>query len=139
MGGSATLVPSAAILSTWSDRDYRRAEGVQLETLEHLQRLIVRTYQHAYEIFVRRGAAGEVLVRGGHFFQEFTEAKLTGSSRGGGVLKQFGIYVGLRIEFHVHGETLLTAPVFSISLCPTDLAEAPAKSDAAAVRLRARS
>ena len=81
-----------------------------------MQRIIVRTYQHAYEIFVRRGAVGDVLVRGGRFFQEFTEAKLVGSSLGGGFLKQFGIYVGLRLEFNVDGETILTAPIFSISI-----------------------
>ena len=82
-----------------------------------MQRVIVRTYQQAYEMFIRSGATGDVLVRGGRFFQEFTEAKLTGSSLGGGFLKQFGIYVGLRLEFNVDGETLVTAPIFSISVC----------------------
>ena len=87
-----------------------------------MQRLVIRTYQHAYEIFVRSGPAGEVLVRGGRFFQDFTEAKLVGSSLGGGFLKQFGVYVGLRLEFNVNGETMLTAPVFSISVCPMAIA-----------------
>jgi hypothetical protein len=115
------LYPSAAILSTWSERDWRRADGIQLERLEHMQRIIVRTYQHAYEIFVCRGGTGEVLVRGGRFFQEFTEARLVGSSLGGGFLKQFGIYVGLRLEFNIDGETILTAPIFSISISPMEL------------------
>lgn len=87
-----------------------------------MQRIVVRTYQHAYEIIVRSGASGDVLVRGGHFFQAFTEGKLAGSSLGGGFLKQFGIYVGLRIEFNLDGETMLTAPIFSISICPMELA-----------------
>ena len=86
-----------------------------------MQRIVVRTYQHAYEIFVRCGATGDVLVRGGHFLQEFTEAKLVGSSLGGGFLKQFGIYVGLRLELNVDGETILTSPIFGISLCPMEL------------------
>lgn len=114
MSGRAPLYPSASILSTWAERDWRRADGVQLERLEHMQRLVVRTYRHAYEIFVRSGSAGDVLVRGGRFFQEFTEAKIVGSSLGGGFLKQFGIYVGLRVEFNADGETIVTAPVFSI-------------------------
>lgn len=63
-----------------------------------------------------------MLIRGGRFFQTFTEAKLVGSSLGGGFLKQFGIYVGLRLKLHVDGETIVTAPVFSISICPMDLA-----------------
>ena len=122
MSVTASLYPSVSILSTWSDRDWRRSDGVQLDRLEHMQRVVVRTYQHAYEIFVRCGAAGDVLVRGGRFFQEFTEAKVVGSSLGGGFLKQFGIYVGLRLEFNVDGETMVTAPIFSISICPLKLA-----------------
>jgi len=121
MSSSAWLYPSASILTTWSERDWRRADGVQLERLEHMQRLVIRTYQHTYEMFVRCGPTGDVLVRGGRFFQEFTEAKLVGSSLGGGFLKQLGIYVGLRVELNVNGETVLTAPIFSISICPTEL------------------
>jgi len=37
-------------------------------------------------------------------------------------LKQFGIYVGLRIEFNVEGETVLTTPIFSISICSMEFA-----------------
>ena len=115
----APLYPTAAILSTWSDQNWQHADGVQLDRLERMQRLIVRTYQHAYEIFVRCGASGDVLVRGGRMFQDFTEATLVGSSMGGGFLKQFGVYVGLRVEFNIDGETVLTAPIFSVSICPT--------------------
>jgi len=122
MGSAALSYPAAAILATWSQRDWRHADGIQLERLEHMQRVVVRTYEHAYEIFVCRGAVGDVLVRGGRFFQEFTEARLLGSSLGGGFLKQFGVYVGLRVEFNVDGETILTAPIFSISICPMTIA-----------------
>jgi hypothetical protein len=116
------LYPTSAILSTWSERDWRSAEGVQLETLDQMQRLMVRTYQHAYEIFVRVGATGDVLVRGGRVFQKFTEARILGSSLGGGFLKQRGIYVGLRLEFYLDGETIVTAPILSISVCPAEVA-----------------
>ncbi|RPI49424.1 MAG: hypothetical protein EHM55_23765 [Acidobacteria bacterium] len=121
MGSGLSFYPTASILSTWADRDWREAEGVQLDTLEHMQRLVVGTYEHAYEIFVRNGTTGDVLVRGGRLFQSFTEAKLTGSSLGGGFLKQYGVYVGLRVEFNVDGETLVTAPIFSISICPLEV------------------
>jgi len=97
MSGAASLYPVESVLSTWSERDWRQHEGVQLDNLLPMQRVVLRTYQHAYEIFVRCGATGEVFVRGGRLFQDFTAAKLTGSSLGGGFLKQFGIYVGLRI------------------------------------------
>jgi hypothetical protein len=122
------MYPSASILSTWSERDWRRADGLQLDTLEPMQRVVIRTFQHAYEIFIRNGSTGEVFVRGGRFFQEFTEAKITGSSLGGGFLKQYGIYVGLRVEFNVDGETLVTAPIFGISICDRSDVSAPVRA-----------
>lgn len=86
-----------------------------------MQRVIVRTYNNVYEMFVRDSSPGSVLVRGGRFFQAFTEAHLAGSSLGGSFLKQYGIYVGLRLEFNVDGETIITSPILSISLCPLSL------------------
>ena len=116
MSSGAALYPSVSLLTTWSEHDWRRADGIQLQRLEHMQRVVVRTHQHASEMFVRCGATGDVLVRGGRFFQEFTEATLIGSSLGGGFLKQFGIYVGLRLELNIDGETIVTAPIFSIAI-----------------------
>ena len=49
-------------------------------------------------------------------------AMSSGGSLGGGFLKQFGIYVGLRLELTIDGETIVTAPVFGISICPMELA-----------------
>jgi hypothetical protein len=121
VAGSLSLYPSAALLSSWSERDWSRADGVQVETLEHMQRLIVRTHNSVYEIFVRGSAPGDVLVRGGRFFQDFTDAHLTGSSLGSGFLKQYGIYVGLQLEFNVDGETIITSPILSISISPLSL------------------
>ena len=128
MSSTTSLYPSPTILSNWAERDWRRADGVQLDTLAHTQRLVVRTYQQAYEIFVLNGATGKVLVRGGRFFQEFTEATITGSSLGGAFLKQFGVYVGLRLEFNAGGETLLTAPIFSISIANDESSERSASA-----------
>ena len=119
------LYPSTSVLSNWVERDWQRSEGVQIQNLPPMQRIVLRTHQHAYEIFVRSGATGEVVVRGGQFFQEFTEARLTGSALGGGFLKQYGIYVGMRVEFNINGETLVTAPVFSLSIESVDSRPTP--------------
>lgn len=93
-----------------------------------MQRLVLRTYHHQYEIFVRSGACGDVLVRGGHFFQEFTGATHVGSWLGAGFIKRFGIYVGLRAEFNISGETVMTAPVVSISTSADADASATARA-----------
>jgi hypothetical protein len=101
MSGSAAMCPSMAILSHWSDQDWDRADGIQVETRDALDRL---------------------LVRGGRFFQEFTDVHLAGSSLGGSFLKLTGIYVGLRMELFLNGETIITSPVTAISVCPLDTA-----------------
>ena len=51
-----------------------------------------------------------------------TEAKLVGSSLGGGFLKRFGVYVGLRLELNIDGETIVTAPIFSVAISPMPIA-----------------
>src|ERR1700730_4450587 len=88
MNSSPTRVPAAAILSNWTDHNWQTCEGVQLETLEGMDRLLVRTWNSLYEIIVQTERSGDVLVRGGRFFQEFTRAHLAGSSLGGSFLKQ---------------------------------------------------
>ena len=59
-------------------------------------------------------------MRGGRFFQEFTRVHIAGSSLGGSFLKQLGIYVGLRMELFVDGETILSSPVTAISVRPLE-------------------
>jgi hypothetical protein len=74
-------------------------------------------------MFVTHPWEGGVLIRGGRFFQKFTEARLVGSTLGGSFLKQRGIYVGMRLEINVGGETILTSPVFSLSVSSGDLTD----------------
>jgi hypothetical protein len=119
MNASAQMVPSTAILTNWVEHNWDRCDGVQVETLNGMDRVLVRTFNSTYEIIVGAGR-GNVLVRGGRFFQEFTRAHLAGSSLGGSFLKQLGIYVGLRMEIVVDGETILTSPVTAISVCPLE-------------------
>ena len=118
MSGTARMCPATAILSTWSEHDWDRADGVQMETREDLDRLLIRTYNSVYEVIVQSGVKGEVLVRGGRFFPVFTKVQLAGSSLGGSFLKRRGIYVGLRMEFFSDGETIITSPVTAIAVSP---------------------
>jgi len=91
------LFPRAAILDAWSGAEWDN--GVQIDQLEDLTTLAVRTQNSLYEITVLNGHTGEVMVRGGKFFPERTALRLEGSTFGGSILKRRGIYVGLRIEF----------------------------------------
>jgi|ERR1700686_11357 len=91
-----TSFPRGAILDAWSDGEWD--QGVQINQMEELATLAVRTRNTVYEITFLNGRTGEVLVRGGEFFPERTAVRLEGSSFGGSILKWRGIYVGLRME-----------------------------------------
>jgi hypothetical protein len=109
-----TIVPAAAILSTWHAHDWRN--GVSVNQLNALDRVTVRTRHSRYEIIVSSPSSGDVLVRGGEFFPEFTPARLAGSTLGGSFLKVRSIHVGFRLEFSLGQQFVLTSPVQSISV-----------------------
>ncbi len=89
-------VPRGAMLDAWSEHAWDN--GVQIDQLEELETLAVRTKNSLYEITVLDGRRGEVLVRGGQFFPERTPVQLAGSTLGGMFLKRHGIYVGMKME-----------------------------------------
>jgi len=105
---------ASALLDTWSSHNW--TEGVQLETIEDMEKLTVRTENSNYEITVISGRTGEVLIRGGRFFPEFTPARLAGSSLGGSFLKLRGIYVGFRLEVHFDKRLIITSRVREIAV-----------------------
>ena len=92
-----SLVPRAAMLDAWSEGDW--TQGVQIDQMAELETLAVRTAYSVYEITILNGRTGEVLVRGGNYFPEWTPTLLSGSTLGGTLLKRRGIYVGLKMEF----------------------------------------
>ena len=104
--------PAVANLDAWSSHEW--THGLQIDTLPDLETLAVRTRNNTYEISVISHATGEVLVRGGLFFPEYTRAHLAGSSLGGSFLKRHGIYVGFRMELQREAETIVTTEVRSI-------------------------
>ena len=105
---------TGAVLDTWASHDW--TEGVQLEQFEDLESLAVRTENSVYELTVLSRRTGEVLVRGGRFFPEWTRASLAGSSLGGSFLKLGGIYVGFSMELHHLRRRIITSPVRAIGL-----------------------
>jgi hypothetical protein len=106
--------PAGALLDTWTQHDW--SEGLQLDGLQELESLAVRTQNSTYEITVLSSETGEVLVRGGRFFPVFTPARLAGASLSGSVLKLRGIYVGFSMEIHSDTGPVVTSQVQSIGL-----------------------
>ena len=88
--------------------------GVQLDGLEPLQVLRVRTRNSTYDLVLAGDRPGELLVRGGRFFPHWTRVQLAGASLGRGCLKRHGIYAGFRMELYWGGRHVITSPVHSI-------------------------
>jgi hypothetical protein len=106
-------VPRAIALGAWSA--YPWESGLQIERLQPLDEIVVHTKNSRYEITLLAPQCGEVLVRGGSFFPEFTRARLAGATLGGSFLKQYGIYVGFRLEIVARGRPVITTPVQSVA------------------------
>ena len=110
----STWHPGGGILDRWSSRNWDN--GLQIEALEDLDSIAVKTRNTVYEITVLSRFTGEVLVRGGRFFPERTPARLAGSSLGGSFLKMGGVYPGFSIEFQEGTRRIITSPVQSVAL-----------------------
>src|SRR5437870_13603932 len=105
---------ASALLDTWSAHDW--TEGVQLESVQDMDTVTVSTENSTYEITVICGRTGEILIRGGRFFPEFTAARLAGSSLGGSFLKLRGVYIGFNLEIHFDQRMIITSRVRKISI-----------------------
>ena len=101
-----------ALLDAWSGHHWQ--DGIQVEQLSDLSKLTVLTENSSYEITIICGPTGEILIRGGRFFPEFTAARLAGSSLGGSFLKVRGIYVGFSMEIHDSERSIVTSRVRAI-------------------------
>lgn len=105
---------AGSLLDTWSSHPW--TGGVQLETLEDMDAFSVNTENSTYEITVISGKTGDILIRGGRFFPEFTPAKLAGSSLGGCFLKLRGVYTGFNLEIHFDQKMIVTSRVRQIAV-----------------------
>jgi len=113
-----STVPAAALLSSWNSYSWK--EGVCLDRLAALDRVTVLTRNSLYEIVVVGPGTGEVLVRGGAFFPEFTSARLAGCTLGGSFLKLRSIHTGFHMEFSLTSGVIVTSPVGTIALSGSD-------------------
>ena len=110
----ATECRAAAQLDFWTQRKWE--DGVQVDQLRALERVEVRTRNSLYEIIISGG--GDVLVRGGRFFPEYTRAVVLGCSLGGAFLKLGGIYRGFSMEIMFDGTRIVTSPVETVVCRP---------------------
>jgi len=103
---------ASALLDTWASHAW--TDGVQLETLQDMEKLEVGTENSVYEVTVISGRSGDILIRGGKYFPEYTPARLAGSSLRGSFLKLRGIYIGFNLEIHFEQKMIVTSRVRTI-------------------------
>jgi hypothetical protein len=113
---AATECRADAQLDFWTQRAWD--DGVQVDQLRALDRLQVHTRNSIYDIII--GESGDVLVKGGKFFPEYTRAVVLGSSLGGAFLKLGGIYRGFSMEIMFGGTRIVTSTVEAVLSGPTD-------------------
>jgi hypothetical protein len=107
-------IQAGAVLDKWSEDPW--TNGVQVDRMEDMEKLVIRTRNSLYEIIIIDGRSGEILVRGGEFFPELTPARLAGATLGGSFCKMRGIYTGVRMEINANGQRTVTTPVESIGV-----------------------
>jgi hypothetical protein len=108
----------AASLDAWLTRDWSQA--VHVGMLEEFQQIQVCTRNTLYELIVINHC-GEVRVRGGRYFPDWTPARLAGSTAGGSFLKRLTINLGLQMEFELDCRRIVTSPVRTIAILQSSL------------------
>ncbi len=92
------------------------SDGIGLGELDALTTLLVKTLNSIYRIIVLEPPQPRILIQGGQFFPQPTEARLAGASFGGSMLKLSWLGCGLRMEVCSEGQRIVTSPVQSIEL-----------------------
>lgn len=90
-------------------------QAIDLEGCSSFERINVRTQRSDYELVVLNGRTGDVMVRGGRYFDEFRRAGLAGSTFGGSSIRARTIEVGGRLELRADGATILTSTIQTVS------------------------
>lgn len=93
-----------------------RADGIGLRDLDALTTVLVRTLNTLYRVIILEPPRSTILIQGGAFFPEPTEARLAGASLGGSLLKLSWFGCGLRMEVCTEGQRIVTSPVQSIEV-----------------------
>lgn len=109
----STSIHRAVTLDQWSGHAW--TDGLDAGLLSPLDTVLVRTRNSSYELTILSPASGEVLVRGGQFFPEFTRVTLAGSSLRGACLKVRGVYVGFFLELIHDGQTVRTTRILAVT------------------------
>jgi hypothetical protein len=75
--------------------------AIDVDSSAAQETIVITTRSSVYELVVRRGDRGDVLVRGGRYFTEVTPVQFLGSIADDGSLEPHTIGIGLRMSLFV--------------------------------------
>jgi hypothetical protein len=91
------LVPRRCTLDGFGE-EVAFTQGINVREAEPLVPILVTTQNSLYRIMPLQWGGTDVLVQGGQFFPEPTQARLAGSTFGGSFLKMDWITIGMHLE-----------------------------------------
>jgi hypothetical protein len=92
------------------------ADGVDVRELAAGAIVTVRTRNSWYRLVMVEPVTQRVLVSGGDWFREPTDAQLVGSTGGGSMLKPGWVGVGVRMELRHRNQPITTSVVDAVTL-----------------------
>jgi len=101
--------------SAFDETKVGERSSLRLDLCPELDWITVKTERSIYDIVVLSGESGAVAVRGGAFLPEFRPASFIGSLSRGIATNLGAVVVGLKLEFVVYGQSIITSPVQSFS------------------------
>jgi hypothetical protein len=110
------LVPRRTTLDGFAE-EVAGTEGLNVGQAEPLVPILVTTKNSCYRIIPLRRGHADVLVQGGRFFPEPTQARLVGATFGGSCLEMHWIRVGMRMEIDpgTDGGPIITTRVIDVA------------------------
>jgi hypothetical protein len=94
------------------------ATSIHVGSCAASETIVAKTASSVYELIIRRGDCGDVLVRGGNYFADFCPVLFLGSITNDGAVERHTIDIGLRMAFCFDGRIIVTSKVESLSRHP---------------------
>ena len=89
--------------------------AIYVDSCEAQETVVITTRSSVYELVFVRADRGDVLVRGGRYFTEFSPVLFLGSIADDGSLNRDTIDIGGRLKFAFGEQFVITSPVESVS------------------------
>lgn len=106
--------PALEVCEECQDPEESSSDDLMLEALNAFDTIVLRTHNSLYSMLLLDPKIGRVLVEGGEYLLEPSEALIKGSAVTGSRFKDGVISIGSRLELWVNEKVFLTSPVKAV-------------------------